>query len=457
MSSARGKAPDMRERLRALFPDCFVTSVGENGDPIERLDVARLQEALGEATEFLLPERFGLDWPGKRAARALADEPPRCRLVPDPARSLHFDETENLFVEGDNLDALKLLAPELAGQVKLIYIDPPYNTGNRAFVYNDAFSQRRGDANGRHHAAWLSMIYPRLVLAQRLLAEDGVIFLSIDDNESAHLRLVCDEVFGAANFVAQICHRARASVSNDKIISSNHNLILLYAKDRTVLEQRRRAFGLEPDEKGFDKEDERGPYKLAPVDGPGGAAKGNPHYEFLGVSGHFRFSKETMQRMFEEGRIVKRGNTLQQKIHLADRRGARRTDTTWWDDRLYTSTATARLKELMGGDYFDGPKPVALVRRMLRLWAREEGDVVLDFFAGSGTTAHAVLEQSALDGIRRRFVLVQLPEPCPPRSEAARAGFTTIADIARERIRRAAALHPDAPDRGFRCMCVSPA
>ena len=457
MSSVRGKAPDTRERLRALLSDCLVRTANERGELVEHLDVQRLQAVLGDDTPLLLPARYGLDWPGKRAARAAADGPSSFHLVPDRERSLDFDTTANLFVEGDNLEALKLLQPELAGQVKLIYIDPPYNTGNRAFVYNDAFAQRHGDAAGRLHAAWLDMIYPRLVLARRLLADEGVLFVSIDDNESANLRLVCDEIFGAENFVAQICHRARASVSNDKIISRNHNLILLYAKDRPVLEKRRRDFGLEPDESGFDREDERGPYKLAPVDGPGGAAKGNPPYEFLGVTGHFRFSRETMQRMLDEGRIVKRGNTLHQKIHLADRRGVRRTDTTWWDDRLYTSTATARLKELLGGDYFDGPKPVALVRRMLRLWAREPGDVVLDFFAGSGTTAHAVLEQSAEDGIRRRFVLVQIPEPCPPRSEAARAGFATIADIARERIRRAAALHPNAADRGFRTLRLVPA
>ena len=201
------------------------------------------------------------------------------------------------------------------------------------------------------------------------------------------------------------------------------------------------------------REDERGRYKLAPVDGPGGAAKGNPRYEFLGITGFYRFSKETMQRMYDAGRIVKAGNTLQQKIYLADVADARRTDTTWWDDRLYTSTATARLKELMGGSYFASPKPVELVRRMLRLWAREDGDIVLDFFAGSGTTAHAVLAQSAEDGVRRRFVLVQRPEPCPPRSEAARAGFATIAEITRERIRRAiAALPPGEGDRGFRAL-----
>ena len=423
-------------------------------------------------------EQYGLSWPGKEDARELALAPAAATLRPCPEESLAWDTTRNLLIEGDNLEALKLLQADYAGAVKLIYIDPPYNTG-KDFVYRDDFrdtvrgyqertgqapGQATSDTSGRFHAAWLNMLYPRLLAARSLLREDGVIFISIDDNEIGNLRLVCDEVFGEANRIAIICHRARASVSNDRIISSNHNFVLLYARNGAEIFARRSHFGLPPELRGFDRSDERGAFKYVPVDGPGGAAKGNPHYTFLGVTGHFRFSRERMQRMHEEGLVEKVGNGLQQKHYRHDAARSRRTDTTWWDDRLYTASASARLKELMGADCFDGPKPVELIQRMLELWAREPGDVVLDFFAGSGTTGHAVLAQDALDGVGRRFVLVQLPEPLDParREQAAAAGYCdalglprTVAELTKERLRRAArkvaADHPGAAcDRGFR-------
>jgi adenine-specific DNA-methyltransferase len=300
------------------------------------------------------------------------------------------------------------------------------------------------------------MMHPRLAVARTLLAENGVIFVSIDDTEVAHLRMLMNEIFGEDQFVAQICHKARASVSNDKIISSSHNHILLYARDFARLFAERRDFGLPPDLDGFDLEDEHGPYKLVPVDGPGGARKSNPYYEFLGVRGYFRFSQETMQRLYDDGLVVKRGSSLQQKYYKSKAAQSRRTDTTWWDDGYLTSTATARLGKLMGDAVFENPKPVELIDRMLQLWARD-GDTVLDFFAGSGTTGAAVVERNCRERIRCRHILVQSPESTRDPSPARSAGFERVSDITKERLRlvasrlRASSSLGDA-DVGFRVL-----
>jgi len=273
-------------------------------------------------------------------------------------------------------------------------------------------------------------MYPRLKLARNLLKDDGVIFISIDDNEVANLRKVCDEIFGEDNFIGNICHKARASVSNDKIISSNHNHILLYAKNGNIIFENRKNFGLNPDLDGFDKEDDRGKYKYTPVDGPGGARKGNPYYTFEGVTGFFRYSQETMQDKFNKGLVVKVGESLQQKYYLDDAKNTRKTDTTWWDEKLYTSTATSRLKDLMNGDYFTNPKHVELLIRILTL-STQDNNLILDFFSGSATTAHAVMKLNSEDGGNRKYIMVQLPEPTDNKE------FPTICEIGKERIRRA--------------------
>ena len=400
----------------------------------------RVASAVGEG------EPFGFFWPGKRDAICAAASPPRGALAAAPGEGVDEATTGNLVIEGDNLDVLKLLRESHGGRVKLIYIDPPYNTGND-FVYDDDFSD---------HARWLTMMYPRLAAARTLLAENGVIFVSIDDAEGAHLRLVMDEIFGEDQFIAQICHKARASVSNDKIISASHNHILLYARDFARVFVERRDFGLPPELDGFDLEDEHGPYKLVPVDGPGGARKSNPYYEFLGVRGYFRFSRDTMQRLYDEGLVVKRGNSLQQKYYKSKAAGSRRTDTTWWDAGYLTSTATTRLGKLIGDGVFENPKPVELIDRMLQLWARD-GDTVLDFFAGSGTTGAAVAERNCREGVRCQFVLVQAPEPTREPSPARAAGYARVSDITKERLRRVAdrlrASYPSgSADVGFRVL-----
>ena len=434
------------DELRAIFPE--VVTEG-------KIDFDALKRALGEWVEPNR-ERFGLNWIGKADCMKVIQQPSIGTLNPDLDESVDFENTNNIFIEGDNLEVLKLLQKSYFGKIKMIYIDPPYNTG-KEFIYPDKFSENldtyleysgqkdsqgrkfstNTDTSGRYHTNWLNMMYPRLYLARNLLKEDGVIFISIDDNEQANLKALCDQIFGEENFVANICHKSRGSVSNDKIISQNHNFVLLYAKSLDKIFPMRNQFGLEPDLSGFTLKDDKDFYKLAPVDGPGGAAKGNPYYTFQGVTGYWRFSEETMQKKWNEGSVIKVGNGLQQKNYLSKAKDSRKTDTTWWDEGMLTSTASMRLRDLMGDAVFDNPKSIVMIQRMLQLWGRSKNDLVLDFFAGSASTAHAVMQQNSEDGGSRKFIMVQLPEPCDEASEAYKAGFKTIADISRERIRRA--------------------
>ena len=358
-----------------------------------------------------------------------------------------------MYIEGDNLEVLKQLQKTYYGKIKMIYIDPPYNTGND-FVYKDDFknslenykeqtnqtASSNPESNGRFHTDWLNMMYPRLILAKNLLSDDGAIFISIDDNEIINLENMCNEVFGEGNKIATICHKSRASVSNDKIISPNHNFIAFYAKNISILEAKRKFIGEDPvlENFNYDDNDGKGPYRLVPVDGPGGEKKGNPYYEFLGVSNYWRFSKETMFEKYKNGFVVKRGNSLSQKYYKSDAEKTRRTVTTWWDDGGLTSTATSKLKILMGGLTFDTPKPIELISRMLKMLTYDDKDsIILDFFSGSATTAHAVMKLNAEDGGNRKFIMVQLPELCDEKSEAYKAGYKNICEIGEERIRRA--------------------
>ncbi|MBU3092191.1 site-specific DNA-methyltransferase [Clostridium sp. CF011] len=354
-------------KMKGLFPEVFCE---------DKIDFERLKEVLGEYTEDK-EERYSFNWKGKSKSIRLAQTSSTGTLRPCKEESKDWDATENLFIEGDNLEVLKLLQKTYHSKVKMIYIDPPYNTGND-FVYPDDFRDNiknylditgqvdaegrklgtNSEASGRYHTDWLNMMYPRLKLARNLLSDDGVIFMSIDDNESSNLRKVCDEIFGEANIIANISHKARASISNDKIISSNHNHILLYAKNYDEIFKVRHQIELEPNLDGFKNPDNdvRGPYKLVPVDGPGGAKKGNPYYEFLRVEGYYRYSKETMQKKYNQGLIIRTKNGLQQKYFLEDAKKSRKTDTTWWDDAGLTSTATRDLQVLMNDKTFDTPK-----------------------------------------------------------------------------------------------------
>lgn len=453
------KTDENFKKLAEMFPNAVTEAIDENGEVVRAIDKDVLMQEISCKVVDGNEERYQFTWPDKKKSVLLANAPINKTLRPCREESVDFDNTENLYIEGDNLEVLKLLQETYLGKIKMIYIDPPYNTGND-FVYDDDFSLNESEyvlssgqmtddgerlfqnteTNGRFHTDWLNMIFPRIKLAKDLLTEDGALFISIDDNEVTNLTKVCDEIFGSNNRVALICHKSRASVSNDKIISPNHNTILFYAKNRVVMESNRKMIGLDPVLEGFDLDDNdgKGTYRLVPVDGPGGAKKGNPHYEFLGVEGYWRFSKETMKQKYEAGLVVRKGNSLYQKYFKTTAEQTRRTATTWWDDAGLTSSATSKLKSLMGETTFDTPKPLELIDRMLRMITfSDDNCYVLDFFSGSSTTAHAVMNYNAETGGKRKYIMVQLKENVNEKSEAYRNGYRDICEIAKERIRRA--------------------
>lgn len=455
------KADENFRKLAAMFPNAVTETINENGEVVRAIDKDVLMQEISCTVVDGNEERYQFTWPDKKKSVLLANAPINKTLRPCREESVDFDTTENLYIEGDNLEVLKLLQETYLGKIKMIYIDPPYNTGND-FVYEDDFASSEAEyieqsgqysdvgerlvqnteTNGRFHTDWLNMMFPRIRLARDLLVDDGVLFISIDDNEVANLTKMCDEIFGADNRIALICHKSRASVSNDKIISPNHNTVLFYAKNRLQLESNRKMIGLDPILDGFDLDDNdgKGAYRLVPVDGPGGAKKGNPYYEFMGVEGYWRFSKDTMQQKFDEGLVVRKGNSLYQKYYKSTAERTRRTATTWWDDAGLMSSATSKLKALMGEATFDTPKPLELIDRMLRMITfSDDNSIVLDFFSGSATTAHAVMNYNAETGGSRKYIMVQLKEPVNEKSEAFKNGYRDICEIGKERIRRAGA------------------
>ena len=479
MQSSNG-VEDNITKIAQLFPDCVTEIVDErSGQPKHLIDFEKLKQNLSDSVMSERAERYQFTWPDKSKAILLANSPINATLRPCREDSVDFDNTQNLYIEGDNLDVLKCLKETYLHKVKMIYIDPPYNTGND-FVYEDDFAQSseeylansgqfdeqgnrmftNAESNGRFHTDWLNMIYPRLKVARDLLTDDGAIFISIGDDEGDNLQKVCDEIFGEKNFIADICHKHRASVSNDRIISENHNHLLFYCKKVATLFSKHKLIGEDPVLEGFNLEDERGKYKLTPVDGPGGAKKGNPHYEFLGVTGYWRYSKETMQAKYDQGLIVRTTNGLQQKYYLEQAKLSRRTVTTWWDDNFLTSSATKQLIDLMGTKTFDNPKNVNLLLRCLKMITKFDKDsLILDFFSGSATTAHAVMQLNSEDGGNRKFIMVQLPEKTEEKSEAFKAGYKNICEIGKERIRRAGKkIKEESPlitqdlDTGFRVL-----
>lgn len=465
------KADENFKKLAELFPNAVTETIDENGEVVRAIDKDVLMQEISCTVVEGSEERYQFTWPDKKKSVLLANAPISKTLRPCREESVNFDTTENLYIEGDNLEVLKLLQETYLGKIKMIYIDPPYNTGND-FVYEDDFAQntdeylessgqfdgsgnrlvQNTESNGRFHTDWLNMIYPRIKIAKDLMSEDGALFISIDDNEVTNLTKICDEIFGSQNRIALICHKSRASVSNDKIISPNHNTVLFYSKNREIMEANRKMIGLDPLLEGFDLDDNdgKGMYRLVPVDGPGGAKKGNPHYEFLGVEGYWRFSKETMQQKYNEGLVVKKGNSLYQKYFKTTAEQTRRTATTWWDDAGLTSTATSKLKKLMGKATFDTPKPIELIDKMLRMITFEDDCYVLDFFSGSATTANAVMNYNAETNGNRKFIMIQLNEAINEKSEAYANGYRDVCEIGKERIRLAAKeIQKDKPDAKF--------
>lgn len=473
-----GKSMDLTEynieQLKALFPNVFTEG---------KIDFEALKSELGEAVEES-NERYQFTWAGKEQAKRIATTPTLGTLRPAPEESVNWDSTENLYIEGDNLEVLKLLQKSYFGKVKMIYIDPPYNTGND-FVYKDDFKDNlanyqrltgqkdeegnplttNSDSSGRYHSNWLNMMYPRLKLARNLLKDDGVIFISIDDNEVHNLRKICDEIFGEGNFVANIAWKHTQQSKNDeKYFSRNKNDLLVYRK--TEMLKTFRLPRTEEDNRNYANPDNdpRGEWRAGDVRSPN--LRETLKYEIETPNGKkisppengWRWSKESLNQKIYEGEIIFSDDETRiiRKIYLSNQEG--RTPENVWSDEKFGTTRAANyeIKSIFDQKApFDTPKPTNLIISLMNLFYTETEDLIIDFFSGSATTAHAVMQLNAQDGGNRKFILAQIPEPTPEKSEARKAGYETIAEIGKERIRRAAKKikeeHPDTQaDLGFK-------
>lgn len=435
-----------------------------------KLDVTKLRELVNGDAENS-PEKFGLFWPGKRAAQALAQIPTTATLVPAPEESEDWENTKNLFIEGDNLEVLKALQNSYRRKIKMIYIDPPYNTG-KEFIYPDKFSEglqgyldytgqkneagenteSKQETGGRKHSNWLSMMSPRLQLAKSLLADNGAIFMSIDDNEAASLRRIADEVFGEDNFIAQVVwERAYAPVNLKKFFSESHDYILVYARNLEVLGSMSLTRTDEANQRYSNPDnDPRGVWKSG--DFSVGPAVQSNVYSITTPSGRivtppagrsWRVTEKKFQELVSDGRVwfgPNGSNVPSLKRFLSEVKAGMTPMTLWkYTDVGHSQDATKKLKALFGDKmYFEYPKPVELLKRIIQLGSPDpSNDIVLDFFSGSATTAQAVMQLNAEDGGSRAHIQVQLPEKMNVKSEGYKAGFRTIADISKERIRLA--------------------
>lgn len=470
-----GITPDLTrenvDRLLALFPDVTTEITDPKTGRTERtVDFDALKERLGDVAEGNR-ERYQFTWPGKREAKRLAREPIAKTLRPVKERSKDWDTTRNLYIEGDNLDALKLLRENYAGKVKLIYIDPPYNTGHD-FVYDDDFSQTHDEfnaksgeyneeggrlvanpeSNGRFHSDWCSMIYPRLLLARDLLTQDGAIFISIDDNEYLNMKALCNEIFGSANFIASIVWQKTLTRRNDaQQISTAHDYVLVYAKQLSSFKIQREPVGEKQRATYTNRDnDPRGDWLAVPFHAPN--IRPNLTYPIILPSGRevtppkgrcWSTSKENFDALVADGRIWfgKDGNGMPQRKKYW---GERKEDDgvvpwTWWPYEFAGENreATKELKLLFkGATIFSAPKPVKLISRILNLIDTKES-IIVDFFSGSATSAEATMHANLVDGGSRRFILVQLPEKCDANSVGAELGYADLCEIGEERIRRA--------------------
>ena len=455
-----GTSPVFKNEIAIALADLLPEVISDG-----KIDVEKLRQILGEDLTDER-ERFGLSWPGKMRALRAAQEPTTATLKPVLDKSKNWEHTKNVFIEGDNLETLKILQKHYHGKIKLIYIDPPYNTG-KDFVYPDNFREgletylewsrqvneegkklsSNSESEGRYHSNWLNMMYPRLKLARNLLTNDGAIFISIDDVEQAHLRKLCDEVFGEANFVGNIIWEKKYTRANDaKYFSDNHDHLLCYARKKDDLnlkllprDESQLAAYVNPDNHP------KGAWKATPLHAKSGSNSSS--YTFTnGViwtppTGTFRrFNDQSMQSMDVNDEIWFGSDgkqTPSRKSFLSEVKDGVTPVTIWpYTEVGHTHEANNELKQLGLGGIFDNPKPTRLIRRTIELIS-DGDDFVLDFFAGSGTTGQAVLAQNAADGKNRKFILVQLPEPTPEESEARNQGYKSIADITRARITNA--------------------
>ena len=449
---------DNIDKLKQLFPDIVADG---------KIDFDKLQVILGKEIDEA-PDRYNFTWHGKKEAMQFAQQPSKATLRPDKEKSKDWDTTGNLYIEGDNLEVLKLLQKSYNNKVKMIYIDPPYNTGND-FVYKDDFKdsvdsyleltgQKDGEgnkfttnteSNGRYHTDWLNMMYSRLKLARNLLVEDGVIFVSIDEVESYNLRKVCNEIFGESNFISNIVWQSRTSISNDHAISLNHNNTYIYAKNIQELK-----FGgehLEADQYVNPDNDKRGPWKLSPIDA--NHVGGNTYYPIVNPKTNvsyyppngriWAYNEQGYQALLEDGRIkfgINDDSAPKRKLYLEERlqKGDKKTPSSLLLNAGTTKDGTKEIMSLFDNKkIFDYPKPTLLIKKLILFSGSEKEDIILDFFSGSATTAHSTMQLNAEDGGNRKFIMVQLPEKLDEKSEAYKDGYRTICDIGEERIRRA--------------------
>lgn len=453
-----------RANLKQLFPTVFTEIKNDKGELVESVDFEKLKAELGTFTELFESrrERYGMEWPGKKEALRLIQTPSSATLKPCREESVNFDTTENIFIEGDNLEVLKLLQKSYYGKVKMIYIDPPYNTG-KEFIYPDNYTEgletyleyaglidgegkkfSTNTANeGRFHTKWLNMMYPRLYLARNLLRDDGVIFISIDDNEVSNLRKLCDEIFGEEMFIAIFVWKSRQNKDNRSIngTSKDHEYILCYGRSIRG-SQRDTSQYTNPDN------DIRGPWASANMAGLASAdRRPNLHYDLIdpktGINYGcpemgWRYDRNTMSRHIAENRVLWPLNSEgrpRKKAFLNEMESDFTGFSTIVGDGYYTRNGTADVDDLFGFRAMDFPKPMKLLSDLIEQ-GLGKNDIIVDFFAGSSTTAHAVHVLNKQDNGNRKFILVQLPEPCDKDSEAFKAGYKTIADIGKERIRR---------------------
>jgi len=472
-------SPDISQdniaKIRALFPDCVTEAADDQGTIRLAIDFDQLRQTLSDHIVEGPQERYRLDWPGKREALLTANAPIAKTLRPCRDESVDFDTTQNLFIEGDNLDALKLLQESYLGKVKMIYIDPPYNTGND-FIYEDDFSENSEDflvrsnqyddqggklvanneSNGRFHSDWLTMLFSRLRVAKKLLKSDGVIFVSIDDGEVYNTRMACNEVFGVENFVeCFVWKKSYGGGPKEKYAVTQHEYVLMYARNLESLA----PFSLPYDPKKIDRyykgKDEqfsiRGPFRLKPLEATKSMdARPNLVYDVELKDGRviqpkrqWLWSEDRTLKALEKGEVIvieSSPPTLNYKQYLKDESGIERGEKPFSViDGIYTQHGTEDLSSLFDGKVLlQFPKPIDLLKNFIMIGLGEDQNpIVVDFFAGSGTTAAAALQLSSETGRNLRWLLVQIADPCEDGSAAYRAGFATIADFTKERIRRA--------------------
>ena len=442
---------DLAKKLEELVPEAIADG---------KVDVVKLKELLAEDAGEP-NERFGLFWPGKKQALRAAQEPTTATLKPAKDESKDWDTTNNIFIEGDNLEVLKVLQKQYHNSIKMIYIDPPYNTG-KDFVYPDnfkeglqnylEFSQQVDEGNkkistntetaGRYHSNWLNMMYPRLKLARNLLTDDGVIFISIDDNEYAHLRKLCDEVFGENNFIASISWQRKKEIANDtRGIAIQVEYILAYSRTPNI-ELAKKPLSKDYIDSAYKYSDSRGVWRPVPITLDMGHKGGGYEYSITTPTGSvitrkWRMPEVTYKSLVKNDEIYfgKNSNGIPQRKKYLDGNSGTFYSNLWYD--LATNkTGKKEVANMFGVEVFNTVKPTRLIEEMLHA-ACDKDCLVLDFFAGSATTAHAVMQLNAEDGGNRKHIMVQLPEPTDEKSEAFKAGYKKISDIARERINRA--------------------